>query len=402
MLKNIKSHLLYGKRFCGIEHTTKNGNNAVYVSVLKQSKKELNIESSFEVKTTEGVSSKLPKNQHIVLAINNDKVLSKSIESEQLEAQKLVYKAFPNINLEDFYFEVLSQKNTHFIGLCRKDYVNGLIELYSKQKLSIIDVSLGNNLIGTISSFITKDNIYSSNSKIQLENNQVVQIEKDSVQAENYDINGLTVSNDLLLSFSGALQPVLKSNITKNNFSIEKENLHNNYKHSRFFNQFLRIASLFILGLLLINFFVFNHYFNKVNQLKQVSEINQSTKTKIIKLNATVSKKQKMVDDLLKSNGSKSSFYSNSVINSLPKSILLSEFNYQPLLKRIKAEKDIELEENSISVSGVSNDSEIFSTWISNLERENWVNKVDINDYGTSSSQSSEFKIKIKIILNDE
>lgn len=400
MLKNIKSHLLYGKRFCGIEHTTKNDNNAVYVSVLKQSKRELDIESSFEVKTVEDVSSKLPKNQHVVLVINNDKVLSKSIGSEQQDALKLVYKAFPNINLEDFYFEILSQKNTHFIALCRKDYVNGLIELYSKQKLSIIDVSLGNNLTGTISSFITEDNIYSSNSKIQLENNQVIQIEKDSAQAENYDINGLTVSSDHLLSFSGALQTVLKSNTTKTNFSIEKENLHNNYKHTRFFNQFLKIASLFILGLLLINFFVFNHYFNNVNELKQVSEINQSTKTKIIKLNATVSKKQKMVDDLLKSNGSKSSFYSNSIINGLPKSILLKEYNYQPLLKRIKAEKDIELEENSISISGVSNDSEVFSNWISQLEREDWIDRIiDIN-YGTSSSKASDFKIKI--ILNDE
>ena len=157
---------------------------------------------------------------------------------------------------------------------------------------------------------------------------------------------------------------------------------------------------MFILGLLLVNFVFFNHYFNKVNELKQVYEINQTSKSQIIKLNESVSKKQKMVDDLLKSNDSKTSFYSNQIMKSLPFSILLSEFNYQPLLKRIKTEKEIELENNIITVSGTSSDSEVFSSWINKLEQKNWITKVDIIDYGSTSSNTSDFIIKI--VLTDE
>ena len=395
MLIRFWTYLQYGNRFCGIEHTTRNGEDIIYGSILKKSGKELNTELTFEVKTIDDLSKKLNRHQHLVLAINNDKVLSKAIENEQDDVLKLVYKAFPNINLDDFYFEILSQKNRHFITLCRKDYVNSLIEAYSKLKLSIIDISLGNNLIGNISSFLSDERICSSNSVIKIENSQVTQIKKDNVTIKDYDINGLTISNLHLLSFSGALQTVLKSSSTKSNFFAEKEHLITNYKQTRFFNLSLKLGGLFILVLLLINFFVFNYYFNKVNDLKQISEINQSTKSKIAKLINTVSKKQKMVDDLLRSETSKSSFYCDIIIHSLPSTILLSEFNYQPLLKRIKPEKNIELKENSIIILGSSNNSEDFSNWIGLLEKKKWINKIDIIEYGVSSPNTSDFKINI-------
>jgi Tfp pilus assembly protein PilN len=400
MIKAIWTYLQYGNRFCGLEHTTVNGNDIIYGTLLRQSKKELNIDSCFEVNTINNISEKLSKNQFATLVINNDKVLFKAIESEQQDALKLVYKAFPNIDLSDFYFEILSQEHIHFVSLCRKDYVNNLVDAYCKLKFLIIDVHLGNNLIGDLSNFINETDIYSSNAKIEIHKNHITQIKKSGVVSEKYNINGLTVSNQYLLSFAGALNTVLKNSVLANNFSSERGRLLDSYKQTRFFNQFLKIGGLLILGLLLINFFFFNHYFDKVNELKQISEVNQTTKTQIVKLNGVVSKKQKMVDDLLKSNGSKSSMYSNTIIHSLPNTILLSEFNYQPVLKRIKENKAIELEQNSISVSGSSNDSGEFSNWIASLEQENWINKVEIMDYGTTTTSASDFEIKIT--LTDE
>jgi len=400
MISKLLTYFKYGNRFCGIEHTIKNGSNLIYASVLKQSKKELLIESSFEEKSIKNLSNKINKNQHVTLIINNDNVLAKTIKSEQQDALKLAYKAFPNINLDEFYFEVLSQKSNHFITLCRRNYVNNLVNEYTKQKLWIIDISLGNNLIGSISDFLDDTNIYTSNAKIDLKNKQVLKIEKDDIQSEKYNINGLEVSSNEVLSFSGSLKTVLKNSLTKTNFAPIKDNLLDIYKQTRFFNQFLKFSGVFLLGLLLVNFFFFNHYFNKVNELKQIAEINQSTKTQILKLDEVVSKKQKMVDDLLKSDSSKSSYYSNEIIHSLPNSILLKSFDYQPLLKRIKENKDIELKENTIAIGGSSNNSEEFSNWISELGRKGWIFKINILNYGSTSSKVSDFKIQI--ILEDD
>ncbi|MCB0745288.1 MAG: hypothetical protein KDC67_15370 [Ignavibacteriae bacterium] len=391
------TYLMFGNHFCGVEHTSNQEGDVIFGTVLKRSKKELHVASSFEVKSMEEVLHELSKNQHITLVVNNDKVLVKTVESEQKEASKLVYKAFPNINIEEFYYEILSQGNTHFISLCRKVYINKIIENYAQLKLSVINMTLGNSLIGTLTSFINEADVYSSNAKILLDNNQIVQIEKGAKHDE-YNINGLKVSSYHLLSFSGALQSVLNNSETQTNFFKEKQQLNDTFKQTRFFNVFLKFGGVFILGLLLVNFFFFNHYFNKVNELKQRSEINQSTKAQILKLDETVSKKQKMVDDLLRSSGSKSSFYSNAIMQSLANTILLSEFNYQPLVKRIKEGEGIVLEEHSIIVSGQSNESASFSNWIAQLETEDWIKKIDIVDYGAVDSNASEFKIKILLV----
>ena len=135
--------------------------------------------------------------------------------------------------------------------------------------------------------------------------------------------------------------------------------------------------------------------------MQQTSQINQTTKLKIIELNESVSKSQKMVEDMLKGNSSKSSFYINTIVQSLPNSILLSELNYQPVLKRIKAEQPINVDSNSILLSGESNNSDMFSKWLTDLENIKWINKVEILSYEDFSKSSSKFSLKLGVI-NDQ
>lgn len=397
MVNRLLQNITYGHRFCGIEYTSKNGQDSFNVSVLKQTKKEL-VEDIFAQENSIGsLASKLSKHQHIFLIINTDKVLTKTFDSDQKDALKLVYKAYPNIDIDNFYFEVLSQANKHFVALCRRDYVDYIIKEFSEHQLAIIDFSLGHSLVGLLPDFTDEHIIYSSNAKIELFEKKIKHIEKEEPPLNRYNINGLMVSNTNLLSFAGAIQSVLKNNFTTSNFLDKKEELQDDFKQSRFFNQFLKFGGIFILGLLLVNFFFFNHYFNNVKELEQISELNQSTKTKIVTLDSIVSKKKKMIDDILKSNASKSSFYSDRIIATMPNSILLSELEFQPLVKRIKKEKPIELDTNTIIISGTSNDSKVFSEWVSMLEKLHWVKNIGVVDYGSKSKSISEFQIKITL-----
>ena len=307
----------------------------------------------------------------------------------------MIYKAFPNINLDDFYYEAISEGSRHFISICRKSYIDTLITDYSKLNLHIIDIGLGNNLISTLKPFLNETDIQTSNATITFESGTIKNIEKTSTKHTVYDINGQHVSNQNMLSFAGGLNLILNR---KPRFSnIDKKNLIDTYKQSRFFTQFLRFAGLFILMVLLINFLFFNHYFNQVNELRQVSKINQTTKDQIVNLNASVSKQQKMVDDLLNSSTSKSSYYANAVMQSLSNTVILSEFNFQPLKKRVKADKPIELQTSRIEIAGSTSNSDIFSEWIGQLENNNWIESVEIQDYGSEDSRSSNFKILLQL-----
>lgn len=400
MSKTLLTYLHYGRRFCGIEHTTAHDNGAIQVTVLTQSKKELDLETTFQCNTIVDVSKNVPKNQHATLVINNEQVLTKTIENDQNDGFKLVYKAFPNINLDEFYFEIISEASRHFIAICRKDYVDPLIVNYSNKNIHIIDFSIGNSLISTITPFLKTAVAVSSNARISIENKHITDITKSPRTQQNYDINGLTVSSDYLLSFSAALQTSLKNKSTFTNYKDKSNSLQNDFKQLQFFNQFLKFSGILILCILLVNFVVFNHYFNKVATLEQVSEINETTKQTLVKLDLSVSKKEKMVTDLLKSNGSKSAYYLNQIMRSLPKTLLISDYTFQPLNTRIKPNKPIALSEHIIVISGRSNDSALFSKWISRLEHISWITSIDIVDYGSVSNTVSNFEIKI--VLNDD
>ncbi|AXP80813.1 hypothetical protein CJ739_1727 [Mariniflexile rhizosphaerae] len=399
MLERFKTYLEYGNRFCGVEHGSHNGQEAFYATVLKKDRKSVSVVDFFDSADFEGMVSKLNKKQPVFLVVNNDSVLTKHIESSQTEASKLMHNAFPNINPEDFFYEIVSQGSSHLLSICRKAYVEGLVLDYKGHGFSVIGISLGNGLVTGIAPFLDSTSIMTSNACLTMNMGAVASIEKKNIEdTVTYDVNGLRANNFQLLSMAAALDIVLERFRPLSNFGILKLSLKNDYKQARFFAVFVRFGLLFILCGLLINFFVFNHYFETVNALQQTSQINQTTKSSLLELSERVNKSQKMVDDMLKGSASKSSFYVDAIVRGLPSSILLTELDYQPLLKRIKSGQSVVIDNNTLLVSGESNDSASFSEWIADMEDIDWIQKVEIINYGDASSSVASFSLKLMMV----
>src|SRR5690606_38294132 len=177
MFRKLKTYLEYGNHFCGIEHTIQSGEELIYTTILKKSKNTVDVENSFKDNSIGNTITKLRKEQHIFLVINNDQVLLKHIKSEQVELEKLVYKAYPNINIDEFFYEIMSQENNHFVSICRKDYVNELVAEYKAHSKFVINISLGNALASEISHFVQEKLFVTSNANISLENHKISSIE---------------------------------------------------------------------------------------------------------------------------------------------------------------------------------------------------------------------------------
>lgn len=400
MLDRILTYLQFGNTFCGVEHTIKDDKELLYVTRLKKTKKEVFLEDSFSSNLIEEVFRKLPRKQPIFLIINNEQVLTKSLKKDTTEAFKLVNKAFPNINISDFYYEIVKQGAKYFVSICRKSYVDNIIKEYNGLGGLVINFSLGNSIISNVISYMDSSIVFTSNALLILNNNIIETIEnKDDIKEKRYNVNGLNITSFYILSLSGALSSILSNYSPLINFKDKINLLLNSFKQVRFYNQFLKIGLSFILGLLLINFLFFNFYFTELETLKATFQLNQTTKSKIITLNEDVIKAQKLSDDLFKSSVSKSSFFINSIVNSLPNSILLTEINYQPLQRQVKAEKPIELKNNMILISGESSHSNQYSEWISNLEGYDWISSVQVENYSDSKTTTSTFRILIQLSL---
>jgi hypothetical protein len=397
MLRPLITYLDFGNRYCGVEHTTTGNQEILYATVLRKAQKEVRLYQSFEVSSVQKLAKLLPKNQHIALVVNNEQVLTKAVETSQGDGLKLIHKAFPNIIVSDFYFEIVQQGSTSFISICRKSYIDHLIEEYYNQKLWVISFTLGNTMLSSTMSYMDVPKIYTSNAMILHDNEVITSMNPvESTEPHSYNINGLNTTNLFVVSLSAALNGILNTYCSSHNFKEKNTNLIDNYKQHRFFNLFLRAGLVFVLGLLVINFLFFNFYFARVQVLEEASQFNQSAKSKMVRLNASVSKSQKMAEDMLRGNHSKTTFYMNALVHSLPRSILLSKMDYQPLKKHIKPDKPIELHQNTIIMSGKSNNSSEYSEWITDLERMDWIKSVEVLEYGDTKSASL-FDIKIYI-----
>ncbi|EGV42212.1 hypothetical protein BZARG_370 [Bizionia argentinensis JUB59] len=399
MFDKLKHYFLFGNTYYGVEHTVVENNETILVISLKKKKNNLNLVSKEHLDSFENLTNYIPKKSGITVVINNDKVLSKKIPFSNDEDSKIIQNAYPNINIKEFYFNIIRQKSACFIAICRKEYIDNLIKVYLNKNVYVVNVSFGNHALLNVKDYIDSDEIYTSNALIKKDKNEIKDIIKQTIErTHNYNINGLNVSSAFLLSFAATLNLVLlqKGN-EHSNFESKYNILIDNYQQKRFFSQFLKIGLLFILTILFFNFFIFNHYFNRVTELKQTSQINQSSKQKLIILKEDLDKKEKIINDILKTESSKSSFYANAIMTSLPESIRISEFNFQPLTKRINPDKPIESELNRIVLNGVSATMVDIPIWISKLEEIEWIEEIVITEFGESNKSLTEFSLNIII-----
>src|SRR5690606_34748223 len=141
----------------------------------------------------------------------------------------------------------------------------------------------------------------------------------------------------------------------------------------------------------------FNHYYTRTESLRQIQQVNKANKSKIMELTKIVKDKEKLIDDVISSSSSEVSYFLDALTYELPEAILLSMVDYQPLGKQIKENKEIQIRENELIVSGISADSKVFSSWIETLETYNWIEKVEITAYDYSQKEASEFSLIITI-----
>ena len=212
-----------------------------------------------------------------------------------------------------------------------------------------------------------------------------------------YDLNELTVTSNSILSFASVISFIAKKYQSSTNYNDIQFNLTSEYKMSRYFDLLLKSSLVAVLVLLLINFLIFNFYFEKVNSLQTIASFNQSNKKTLLELQEEVQKKEKRVENILSSSISMSSFYLDQIALGTPNSINFTEIKFQPLLKPVSEAKQIEIDQNIILITGISNNNQQFSKWIQDIENLYWVKQTQTLDFDFENENSSSFSLKVTI-----
>jgi len=397
-MKALLQHIIHGKNFSAIEHLERNGQEQLVLVSTALRKGELEIVAKNEVQSIATVPDYIEKKGKVHLTINNDKVLFKKVASESVLSEVLVHNAFPNIDFKDFYYELHKSDDKTYIFLCRRSYIEALIEQYMEVGLIITSWSLGFSAVSAVLPFL--DNSLSTivlpSYELSVQEATIV----DSIRQENpeqsYLLGGEEISNRFINCFGGVLRSYVDYDVNAtSNFHAEIGTQAMQYKQQRFFQKGLPVALGILLAVFLINFLAYSDYQKKVDRLEQISLINANQRKILTQKEAVVAQKKKRFDDVISSASSSTSFFIDELMLLLPTSISLNELSVQPIARKIRANKEIEFEQDSILITGVTTNMSDFSSWISEIEQLHFVENTFLSISSNAGDRTFELKVKL-------
>ena len=391
------TYITEGSVYAVLEIFEVQGREVLSLLVLKKEKGELVVQKAMDLGQIGELKEIIGANIPLFLSLNTNSVLTKPIADLEVNSQEAkVNHTFPNLDLGAFYYDLLNEEVHPMVSIARKDYVEGMVQSIVDLGLQLRGVRLGLAGLGAVLPYLPSEKVQLSNFAIDLEKGILRQVYLQTWGNEHYHLNGLQLQSRYLLGFAHILGH-LEGRMPVCNLIGINENLEYTGKNNRTFYTVAKSAVLFFLTVLLLNFFVFDHYHRKAQAMETDATIHSAQVQQLKTLSTNVTSKQERVTLLNKASSSRATHFLDQLAQGVPGTVLLEEIKYQPLRQPFREGKSLEVNEGVIEVTGISSNSVEFSKWVAQLEEQKWIGGVAILGYDFVTKESSGFSIKITL-----
>lgn len=395
-LPSIISFLL-GKHYIGVEHFTLNNEDKAALLLVENKKEGLVITQKDRVTYNGKIAEKWDTKLPYFLIINTNQVIQKEISGTEPSDEKLLHKAFPNTNWEEFYFEIWRLKSKSIIAISRKSYLDTIILNYKNQKIAIAGISLGICAVADIINYTIEDELHTNTQLLSKQEQQQLITSNIQDRAILYTINDLQIENRQLLAFSGILRLIMNTSANAGSIISYSENLYYEYTQKAFFVKGLKVMVGVLLAILLLNFIFFTHYYKLAQETSETLLVNKSSIEDVTKLRQRIIVKEEKVKTIVGKTISQSSLIINEIANKVPSSILLTEMTFNPLEKKVKVDEPVITQDKTITISGTTIANDAFTNWVEEIEKLSWVDKVLITHFGKNEENETAFSIRLTL-----
>ena len=396
--------MLRHNKIAGIEiFTLPSGGNIFNLTVLKKKGNNFEIEKEItEIDNWDILKNELNKAVPLSLTFNGRGILHKKIDfkSEEDDQQKL-HKILPNASVDDFYFQLVGvEQNTGFISVIRKEIIDDFLRLLTSEGYLPISVSLGPLILNAILPLVKfeGEQIQLGNYSIGVLDNIIsdFEINNDKFSNRKLSISDEDIKQLSAISFASAFRCLFMPDLELEANIPSVVELKSDSKHQKLFKILGWTILFFFLGILLINFVLFDYYNSKNNMLTENYSKNKGLLDYIDDMKLKISKKNEFIEFSGLKNASKASFYADRIGMELTDKIRLIEININPVEKKIKPGEPIVFGHENIIVRGNCKRSSDLNTWILILKQNEWVKDILVINYQQeNSSELGIFEIKI-------
>ncbi len=363
---------------------------------VEKSKDEFEIIDKFQENTQEAIIDKIGKGNAIHLIVTGKNVIRKQLAYDSETNNELISQAFPNLNIDDFFVQILKVNHKAFVSICRKSYIEGIIETFKKENVWVISFSIGKLILSSVTSFI-KESFETRNELVICEVDEIIEFKpKTGTTSKEYSIGDAKVSQDYLIPLAAICNEIIGSTVLSTTYDKEEVFLKKQYKETVFFKKTLTYGIGGLLFLLIINFLVFNNAYKKWQLLEEEVQLYSSQREQILQKKEEVAQKEAIVMSILNTGFSKSSWYLSEIVKKMPTTITLENYAYQPLKRSVRKDKAIQLHSDQIKIKGETLSKVDFNDWLRQLEELKFIVDITILNYG-NNQKGDDFEVLIKI-----
>lgn len=309
----------------------------------------------------------------------------------------------PNINTDEYLID-LDETNSgeKLVALCRKEQVESIINDDELQRFPFHSVSLGFiELSKYLKLFSEETNTFGfEGNTIHFKDGLVHEIRKNGmIDTKDYFFAGKNRKSTEILALASGLSYF--TGRTWNNFQMPAINEKiKEYTASRLSSFILYYLGGSMFFLLLVNFLLFDHYNSKSNQLEIDSSGILTLKNEINQLQADLNAKRQFIQQNNVPENFAFAFYADRLASFVPEGIEFKELSVCPVINKVKDDKVIGFQYNTLRVTGNTTNSIPFSLFLEKINKSSWVRKLDKQVYNyNNANDNADFELEI--LLNN-
>lgn len=321
-------------------------------------------------------------------------ILNKKVENVSNYRNNILFDS----NQEEFYFTDVQTSSHIFSSMIRKNVVEEIMQEFNTKLNHIISISTGPFLISSIKDYISSSKILADGFVLFFEKDTLIDFKKDELaEKRSYSFDKKILRENEISALAHAVAFFQKEN---NIIYPEEETIFiDAKKEAEQKNIFMRFGAgmlFFFLFILMGNLVYLDQLNDTIENNYEELMLSEQTLQQLGIYKEEKNRKEKMLNSSGLLNKKFLSYYLMELANSVPQDISFSSISIRPLMKEIKKNFKIEIEENLIFVSGESTSSNVLSEWIKELKRKEWVGKIDIISYIYTKGRG-EFELKIEL-----
>lgn len=406
-IKETYRQLIRGKSALCLFSKRKSMESQIWTAILLKNERGLvKVEKTLsDVTDLSEIRDQFGKNYPVLLGLEGNGILHKGLTSEQLENEDILQQILPNARQGDFYLQKIERENGAWASLIRMDILEEILNQIKDLELNVVSVHLGlfhvNNLAEAIE--LQNNHLTIAGNKYAFANNILESVsatsDKDFIPFEQFDDK--PTSPLLFAAHSTALIYFSGFNELLSEFPESVTNGFEEFKYKQMFTGGLKIALAIFMAGLLLNFFLFDHYSSKFDELSEHASYNSMQIKKLEELKEEFSRKELFYSDGNYANSTAISFYADRLAEKIPNTILLEKMAVNPVQKLTSKNKHAGYRSNIIHIKGQTGKEKSLNAWIAELQKLNWIEEVVIVDYIYKGS-GKPAKFELDITVKDE